>query len=89
MGTKCRALPTKLPRSQIDEAQRNRWLPGPPAFEHREEAEHDGRLLERGSRVGAVAGRAGGGAEARWLPGEDQEGELERLGDEAIEFFLE
>ena len=55
----------------------------PHTLKHGEEPEHGGRLLERGFRVGAVAGVPAecGSAEARRFPGEDQEGELESVGE--------
>jgi hypothetical protein len=63
--------------------------PRPAALEHREEPEDCGRLLDRGFRVGAVAGVPAerGSAEAPRFLGEDQKGELEGFGEpDVLEF---
>jgi hypothetical protein len=58
-------------------------------FEYGEEPEHCGRLLERGSRVSAVARVPAerGSTEDAEAPCEDQEGQLEGFGEaDVLEF---
>lgn len=60
-----------------------------PTFEHREKAEHGGRLFDRSPSVAAVASVPAerSGSERGRLFGEDQEGELEPFGEaDVLEF---